>query len=58
MGVHVHNRIHLAVKNEIVTFSRKFMDLDIIILSKTCQTQTNISHVWSVDLNVCMCVFM
>lgn len=54
----MHNRIYLAVKNEIVTFSRKFMDLDIIILSKTCQTQTNISHVWSVDLNICMCVFM
>lgn len=31
-GVHVDNRIYLVINNEIMVFSRKYMDLDIIML--------------------------
>ena len=40
--VHIHNRILLIHKNEIIPFAATWMDLGIIILNEVSQTEKDI----------------
>jgi hypothetical protein len=41
---------HPAMKNEILSFTSKWMELENIILSKVSQTQKTKNHMWTLDL--------
>jgi hypothetical protein len=53
--VFIHNGILATKKNEILSFTGKWMELENIILSEVSQTQKAkslhvLSHMWNIDL--------